>query len=122
VDVHSTAAVNRGSDSVLSLLTANDISEHICHICYVMTMETEARTRLNENGRLVIPASFRKALGINPGDEVVLRLEDDELRITTLKHRIARAQRLVRKYVKPGVSLADELIAERHAAARKELE
>ena len=85
-------------------------------------MEAEARTRVNENGRLVIPASFRKALGINPGDEVVLRLEDDELRITTLKHRIARAQRLVRKYVKPGVSLVDELIAERREAARKELE
>ncbi len=53
-----------------------------------MTMDTEARTRMNENGRLVIPAPFRKALGINPGDEVVLRLEDDELRITTLKRRI----------------------------------
>ena len=85
-------------------------------------MENEARTRLNENGRLVIPASFRKALGINPGDEVVLRLEEDGLLITTLRHRIERAQRLVRKYVKPGVSLADELIAERRAAARKELE
>jgi len=85
-------------------------------------MENEARTRVNENGRLVIPASFRKALEINPGDEVILRLEDDELRITTLKHRIARAQRHVRKYVKPGVSLVDELIAERRAAARKELE
>ena len=83
-------------------------------------MEAEIRTRLNENGRLVIPASFRKALGINPGDEVVLRLEDDELRITTLKHRIARAQRLIRKYVKPGVSLVDELIAERREEARKE--
>ncbi len=87
-----------------------------------MTMETEARTRLNENGRLVIPASFRKALEIKPGDEVILRLEDDELRITTLKHRIARAQRNVRKYVKPGVSLVNELIAERRAAGRKELE
>jgi AbrB family looped-hinge helix DNA binding protein len=84
-------------------------------------MDTETRARLNENGRLVIPAAFRKALGINPGDEVVLRLEDDELRITTLKHRIARAQRLVRKYVKPGVSLADELIAERREEGRKEL-
>src|SRR5437899_3264124 len=92
----------------------------LCHICYNLTMEAEIRTRLNENGRLVIPASFRKALGINPGDEVVLRLEDDELRITTLKHRIARAQRLVRKYVKPGVSLVDELIAERREEARKE--
>ncbi len=83
-------------------------------------METEARTRLNENGRLVIPASFRKALGINPGDEVVVRLEDDELRITTLKRRIERAQRNARKYVKPGVSLVDELIAERREAAKRE--
>ena len=85
-------------------------------------MHTETRTRINENGRMVIPASVRKALGINPGDEVVLRLEEDGLLITTLRHRIERAQRLVRKYVNPGVSLADELIAERRAAARKELE
>ena len=83
-------------------------------------METEARTRVNENGRVVIPASFRKALGINAGDEVVLRIEDDELRITTLKRRLERAQSLVRKHVKPSTSLADELIAERREAARNE--
>jgi antitoxin PrlF len=59
-------------------------------------------------------------LGINIGDEVVLRIEDDELRITTLKRRIQQAQRLVRKHVKPGRSLVDELIAERRAAARNE--
>lgn len=83
-------------------------------------MENETRMRVNENGRVVIPASFRKALGINAGDEVVLRIEDDELRITTLKRRVARAQRLVRKHVKPGVSLSDELIVERREAARRE--
>lgn len=54
------------------------------------------------------------------GDEVVLRIEDDELRITTLKRRLERAQRLVRKHVKPGTSLVDELIAERREAARNE--
>jgi AbrB family looped-hinge helix DNA binding protein len=85
-----------------------------------VTVETEARTRVNENGRVVIPASFRKALGIHAGDEVVLRIEDDELRITTLKSRLERAQRLVRKHVKPGTSLVDELIAERREAARNE--
>ncbi|HXL22768.1 MAG TPA: XRE family transcriptional regulator [Candidatus Dormibacteraeota bacterium] len=36
------------------------------------------------------------------------------------KRIIKRAQRLIRKHVKPGVSLADELIAERSEAARKE--
>lgn len=85
-----------------------------------MTMENEVRTRLNENGRLIIPASFRKALGIALGDEVILRLEEDELRLTTRKHRIARAQRNARKYVPRGVSLADELIAERREAAKRE--
>jgi len=83
-------------------------------------MEAETRLRVNENGRVVIPAPFRKALGISPGDEVILRLEDDELRITTMKRRIERAQRHVRKYVKRGVSLVDELIAERREAAQRE--
>jgi AbrB family looped-hinge helix DNA binding protein len=85
-----------------------------------VTMDTEARLRVNENGRVVIPASFRKALGINAGDEVVLRLEEDELRIITLKRRVERAQHRVRRYIKPGRSLADELIAERREAAKRE--
>jgi AbrB family looped-hinge helix DNA binding protein len=85
-----------------------------------MTLRQEARARVNENGRVVIPAALRKVLGINIGDEVVLRVEDDELRILTLKRRIERAQRLVRQHVKPGTSLVDELIAERREAAKRE--
>ena len=73
-----------------------------------MTKNTEARLRVNENGRVVIPASFRKALGINIGDEVVLLIDDDELRVTTVKRRVQRAQRLVRKHVKAGTALVDE--------------
>jgi AbrB family looped-hinge helix DNA binding protein len=85
-----------------------------------MTLSQETRARVNENGRVVIPAAFRKAMGINVGDEVVLRIEDNELRILTLKQRIERAQRLVRRHVKPGTSLVDELIAERREAAKRE--
>lgn len=83
-------------------------------------MESETRSRVNQNGRVVIPASYRKALGIEAGDEVILRLEEDELRITTMKRRIERARRRIRRYVKPGESLADELIAERREAAKRE--
>ncbi len=83
-------------------------------------MKLKTRMRVNENGRVVIPASFRKRLGIRIGDEVVLQIEDDELRIMTLKRNIERAQRLVRQHVKPGTSLVDELIAERREAARNE--
>jgi AbrB family looped-hinge helix DNA binding protein len=85
-----------------------------------MDMKLKTRMRVNENGRVVIPASFRKRLGIRIGDEVVLQIEDDELRIITLKRNIERAQRLVRKHVKAGTSLVDELIAERREAARNE--
>jgi AbrB family looped-hinge helix DNA binding protein len=83
-------------------------------------MDAETRARVNENGRVVIPAPFRKALGINAGDEVVLRIEDDELRIITLKRRLERAQRRIRRYVKPGRSLVNELLAERREAAKRE--
>lgn len=80
----------------------------------------EMRARVNENGRVVIPAPFREALGIDAGDELVMRIEDKELRITTLKDRIQRAQNRVRRYVKPGTRLSDDLIAERREAAKRE--
>jgi len=83
-------------------------------------MDTETRLRVNDNGRVLIPAPFRKALGINAGDELVLRIEEDELRITTLKRRVQRAQERVQRYIRPGRSLAGELIAERREAAKHE--
>ena len=76
--------------------------------------------RIAENGRLVIPSSFRRALGIEAGDEVILRLENDELHIISQRQRLARAQALVRRYVDPSRSLADELIQERREAAKRE--
>jgi AbrB family looped-hinge helix DNA binding protein len=84
-------------------------------------METkESLTRINENGRVVIPASFRRALGIQSGDTIILRIENNELRITTLRQRLTKAQQIVRKHVPPTTSLVDELIAERREAARRE--
>lgn len=81
---------------------------------------SEARMKLNENGRVVIPSELRAALGIQAGDELVMRIEDDELRITTLKRRIERAQNQVARYKKRGRSLVDELFAMRREAARHE--
>ena len=82
-------------------------------------MEETIRIRVNENGRVVLPATFRKALDIKPGDEVVARVEGGELRISTLKKRIERAQLRVRRYVKPTISLADELIRDRRKEAKR---
>ena len=78
------------------------------------------KTHLGKNGRVVIPAQFRKDLGISEGDNLLLSLDDGVIRIMTLGKAIQRVQELVRRYVPEGVSLADELIAERRAEAARE--
>ena len=74
---------------------------------------SELKTKIGEGGRLVIPAAYRKALGIKPGDEVVLALEEGEIRVLSTRHAIARAQTLVRRYIPEGRRLSEELIQER---------
>lgn len=74
----------------------------------------QVKTKLGEGGRIVIPAEYRQALGLQVGDEVILRLEGRELRIFTLNQAIKRAQELVSRYIPRERFLADELIAERH--------
>jgi len=83
-------------------------------------MGATARVRIGEKGRLVIPAVIRKELGIKPGDQVEMRVEDDELRMSTRRARIRQAQERVRQCIPQGVSLAEELSAERREAARRE--
>ena len=77
-------------------------------------------THITERGRIVIPAEFRRALGLRAGDKVVLRLEDGELRVYTVQHAKKRAQDIVSVYLRNSPSLADELIAERRAEAEAE--
>ena len=71
------------------------------------------RRKVGAGGRIVLPAEFCKALGLKPGDELLLVLEDEGIRLLTPKQALEQAQALVRKYVPDGKSLADELIAER---------
>ena len=78
------------------------------------------RTKVAEGGRVVIPAEYRKAMGLQVGDEVILRLEDDGLRLVTLDQALARAQAIVRRHVPEGRSLVDELLAERRREAERE--
>jgi bifunctional DNA-binding transcriptional regulator/antitoxin component of YhaV-PrlF toxin-antitoxin module len=76
--------------------------------------------RFIEDGRVALPEVMRTALGIKDGDPVILRLEEDGIRIVSLPVAIKRAQTIVRRYVPDGVSLVDELIAERRAEAKRE--
>jgi len=87
----------------------------------VSTNGTEVRAKVNENGRVVIPAQFREAFGIKAGDDVVFSVEGDSLRLETRMQRLRRAQEYIRSIIPADVSLSDELIAERREEFRKEM-
>jgi AbrB family looped-hinge helix DNA binding protein len=71
-------------------------------------------------GRIVIPAVYRKALGIKTGDEVVVQLEEGSLRVISRAEALRRLQNKVARAVPKDVSLASELIRDRRKEARRE--
>ncbi|MDQ2705724.1 MAG: AbrB/MazE/SpoVT family DNA-binding domain-containing protein [Pseudomonadota bacterium] len=81
-----------------------------------------ARLKIDNAGRIVIPAEMRAAMLVKPGDMVTARVEHGEFRITSPDVAVRRAQNLARKLIPDGVSLVDELIADRREEARREAE
>ncbi len=73
----------------------------------------QIKTRLGSDGRIVLPAVVRRALGLRPGDQLIVDVEGREIRLVTVAEAARRAQELVRRYVDPGESLAESLVAER---------
>ena len=68
---------------------------------------------------MVIPAPQRRQLGLEAGDEVILTIEDNELRVSSLRHRLERVQALVRKHNPRGEKLSEALIRDRRVEAAK---
>jgi len=66
------------------------------------------------------PAAMRQALGVTKGGKLIARLEDGVLSLETVETTVRRAQAILRQYIPEGVSLVDELIAERREAAKLE--
>ena len=77
-------------------------------------------TKVDPNGRIVLPAPMRRQLGVGPGDDVVLRLENGGVRVTSRSAAIREAQALVRRHVKPGVSLVRDLLALRREESARD--
>jgi AbrB family looped-hinge helix DNA binding protein len=81
---------------------------------------TSQSVKIINGGKLVIPARFRREMGIAAGDTVVVELTEGELRVRSLSSAIKKAQAIVREVVPDDVSLADDLIADRRAEAKRE--
>jgi AbrB family looped-hinge helix DNA binding protein len=82
-----------------------------------MTKSETVTTTLAEGGRIVIPASYRKALGVKTGDKIILRLEKGEVHVISRAEARRRAQEYVTSRIPKGVSLVDELIRDRRKEA-----
>jgi len=75
---------------------------------------------ISRDGRLVLPKVLRDAMMLDPDGRVTAHVEDGELRIISPLAAIRHFQRIAQKHKKPGVSVVDELIAERRAEAARE--
>ncbi|MGI9170414.1 MAG: AbrB/MazE/SpoVT family DNA-binding domain-containing protein [Caulobacteraceae bacterium] len=81
---------------------------------------TRANLTVASNGRVVIPAPMRAALGLQGGGKVVARLVDGTIILEPHEAAIQGAQAKVARYVPRGSGLVDELIDDRRAAAESE--
>lgn len=76
--------------------------------------------QLGAKGRVVIPATLRKQLNLQEGDNLVIKLEPDgSLRLVSLRSQIKKMRGILKSIALP-CSLATELIQERHEEAQRE--
>ncbi len=85
-----------------------------------MTTVATTTLRVQQGGRIIIPAWARKQLGLQIGTTIVLNIQADHA--TLMKARAARhkAQRRVRHYVQGTTSLSRELMAQRKLDVQRE--
>ncbi len=74
---------------------------------------------MSENGRITIPALCRQELHLEPGDDLIIHIADEEMRIFSLEHSLHKAQKLVQKYAK-NKSLVKQLKLMRHEDSRND--
>lgn len=82
-----------------------------------MTMDI----KVAENGRMILPHSVRKAMGLQGEAKVILTLEDDEVRLTPIGHGVARARALYRQHAKMERT-TDEFLDDRREEADRDAE
>jgi AbrB family looped-hinge helix DNA binding protein len=78
------------------------------------------RLTLGPGGRIVIPAALRDAMEVGEGDAILAWVEDGELHLLSPRVGAKQAQAMLKGLLPEGVSLADELIADRRREAEAE--
>lgn len=79
------------------------------------------RGRVSGSGRIGLPAEVRKAVGLDRGGDVIIELDNGDIRIRTVREVVTRAQALSRELLagKADAGL-DAFLAERRKNAEHE--
>jgi hypothetical protein len=78
------------------------------------------RLEIGEDGAVRLPTDVMAALDVRPNGIAMAQWKDGALRIVRVSEWVADVQAWVASIVRPGVSLVDELIAERRREFEKE--
>ena len=76
--------------------------------------------RIDSSGRIVLPLPLRNEKQLESGDELIVTLEDGDVVLRTYDQVIARLQKQFSETIPDGVSLVDELLADRRREAQLE--
>ena len=75
--------------------------------------------KMSREGRILVPAGLRRRLGLEPGTELVARVEDGKLVLESKANLVRRLQARFAS-VPEGIRLSEELIAERRREAAED--
>ncbi len=87
------------------------------------TQRLDARRWLiwtGDRGEAPVPGEVLEDLGVAPGEAIAIRKTERGWEVTSAKADMRGVQERARKFARPGVSIVDELIAERRAEAARE--
>lgn len=79
------------------------------------------QSQIESDGRVKLPPQVMKELDLEAGNDVEFRVQDGSVRILpSVNERVRRVQEKMKKYIRPGVSVVDEFLAERRREAENE--
>lgn len=76
--------------------------------------------KVASNGRMILPALVRKAMGLHGDAKIILTVEDDQVRLSPIGHGVSRAQALYREHAKQARTV-DDFLSDRKADAAIEV-
>ncbi len=82
-------------------------------------MQEMIDVRIATNGRMVLPRSVRNVLGVTGAGVVVLSVDGDEVKLSSMRQSINRAQALYRANVTNDQS-SDDFLEERRIEAEQD--